>query len=222
MKKPLSGFSLIELLVVIAIIAILAGMLMPTLAGAQRKAKSIQCLGNLRQISLATVMYAEDNGGCLPRSTHSAGAYGQSPWGYAISGYLSRQTLAPSDPMWTNLLRSIYRCPLEQARTNEWSYGKNVYPELSPSETGGPTWTRLEQIPHPTATILYAEKMGGSMADHFMANFWSEGGQPEVDQNRHRPKSNYALCDSHVESLEFKRTYDPERNIDNWNPATAR
>lgn len=222
MKKQPSGFSLIELLVVIAIIAILAGMLLPALSGAKRKAKSIQCLGNLRQINLATLLYAEDHGGSLPRSTHSAGAHGQLPWGYAISGYLNRQILTPSDPRWTNLVRSIYRCPLEPARSNEWSYGKNVYPELSPSETGGLSWPRLEHIPRPTATVLYAEKNGGSMADHFMANFWNEGGQPEVDQDRHRPKSNYALCDGHVESLAFQRTYDPERNIDNWNPATAR
>lgn len=60
MKK---SFTLLELLIVIAILAILAGLLLPALGAARNKARSIECLGNLRQNALAMQMYSMDFGG---------------------------------------------------------------------------------------------------------------------------------------------------------------
>src|SRR6185436_21160859 len=60
------AFTLVELLVVIGIIALLIGVLLPTLSKAQKRARTTACMSNQRQLVTALIMYTQENKGCFP------------------------------------------------------------------------------------------------------------------------------------------------------------
>ena len=63
--RPMRGFSLVELMVVIGIIAILIGLLLPSLNKARAQSKRVQCQSNLRQLGVMLQTYVNENNGWL-------------------------------------------------------------------------------------------------------------------------------------------------------------
>ena len=126
-----SGFTLIELLVVIAIIAILAALLLPALASAKEKAQRAACASNLRQLGIASTIYADDHSDKLIPARQSVVQIGIDPPKLSLWSGLGLNVVSNTHSIWT--CPNMPTLPFYDPGYNTWTIGYQYFGEI-------PTW----------------------------------------------------------------------------------
>jgi len=227
-KNP-RGFTLIELLVVIAIIAILAGLLLPALSNAKATAQRIKCLGQIKQLALATQLYRDDSTGNFPtRANGLAKLDGGVPpsWpGMLFSHFQSTNLLlCPSDRKnkltgdQENVADSVTRSYL----LNGWNdhFLSRMQRNFSLDAIAGKSFNE-SSINQPSDTIVFGEKKEDTLA--FYMDFLEGFGNDirEVEHARHGSalasktagSSVYGYADGSVRSLKYGKSFQP---VNQW------
>lgn len=237
-RQPKSGFTLIELLVVIAIIAILASMLLPSLARAKESGNRIKCVNNLKQLETAAQMYADDSYGYYPPRTN------QYRWPTLLQPtYLNTNILLCPTDLLRGVPQTAVNSPTVPDRAprsyfingwNDYFYDNSASDEFTLYMSGQDPHGAMKEnsVIKPSDTVLFGEKKNiaqstpsdpqGAM-DFFMDMFEGSGGLPtgnDVDRIEHgchavlrkggrSGGSNFGFVDGSVRFLKYGRSVWP-------------
>ena len=128
--KP-SAFTLIELLVVVAIIAILASLLLPTLAWAEKSSSPATCTSNLRQIGVSIQVYAMDHEDDMPLIFER---YFVAPLQPGLVGGGRGWTMHGILLKYTDIPMRVFRCPADR---RSYELTKKSFYNIGPASGGG-------------------------------------------------------------------------------------
>jgi prepilin-type N-terminal cleavage/methylation domain-containing protein/prepilin-type processing-associated H-X9-DG protein len=196
------AFTLLELLVVIAVVAVVASMLLPAISKGKAKARSTQCMSNLRQWGLAIRAYADDNDDVLPHRGQGVQVLTRidrpEDWFNALPFYFgskSFQELVSCGQAPKQKASSIFICPdaIDLGSNYFLAYAMNM--NLSPWSLPHPT--RFRDIVQPSQVVAMADGPGPYSATYPSAN-------PYSPMPRHGQRANLLFLGGQVKAYEGK------------------
>jgi len=211
------AFTLVELLVCIGIVALLIGILLPTLQRAREAGKTVKCLSNLRQMTVAAQAYVNEFYGFYPPAQWGTIPGKKVEWdfeqdnGQVLPGLLWRRHTA----------LAIQQCPSFDGRSNSAGDPYTGY-NYNTSYIGHGLGEGIEapakavQVRDPTATVLFGDGQWKNGANKYMRSPLPSPGEDTFSYKlgsslnaagaqgfRHQGMTNAAFCDGHAESLRY-------------------
>ena len=195
MKKH---FTLIELLVVIAIIASLAGMLMPALNRARDRARTTNCLSNLKQVGTAAVMYRDNSDDYLPPVYDTKTKV---QWWFPMRniGALPKDYCGTSYDWLTNKNRRLACDEMPKHVTGYYNYAMNI--TIFPQDK----YVKVVQLKGPLSKkmmISDATRLKKDAVSGYRTKIDATDGKEWAEAHGGRTSTNIVFCDSHAENVQ--------------------